>query len=131
MPLKKELIYIDGSNKTDDIVSYRFIGLGFNKDKCAVKFKNNDKEYLYSANKVKIVQSAVNNEKSNNLFQYLNQIANTVGLTTEEGKNILADSYSKITFIPEYSILANFLNEVQPVAKKLVNRLKYFRLGSI
>jgi superfamily I DNA and/or RNA helicase len=129
MPLKKELIYIDGSNKTDDIVYYRFIGLGFNKDKCAVKFKNNDKEYFYSANKVKIVQSAVNNEKSNNLFQYLNQIANTVGLTTEEGKNILADSYSKITFIPEYSILANFLNRILPKANSLNKQIELFPFG--
>lgn len=116
MSLKEELIYIDGNNRTDDIVSYRFIGMGFIKDKCAIKFKNKDTEYFYNANKVKIVKSAINNEKSTNLFQYLNQIADTVGLTTEEGKNILADSYSKITFIPEYSILANFLNREQPTA---------------
>ena len=129
MPLKKELIYIDGSNKTDDIVSYRFIGPGFNKDKCAVKFKNSDKEYFYSSNKVKVVQSAVNNEESNKLFQYLIKIADAVGLTTEEGQNILADSYSKITFIPEYSILANFLNGTQPKANNLSNPIEIFPFG--
>ncbi|MEI8084924.1 MAG: AAA domain-containing protein [Paludibacter sp.] len=129
MPLKEELIYIDGNNRTNDIVSYRFIGVGYLKDKCAIKYKNIEKEYFYSANKVKIVKSAINSEKSSNIFQYLNQIADAVGLTTEEGKNILADSYSKITFIPEYSILANFLNEVQPVAKKISNPIEIFPFG--
>jgi Superfamily I DNA and RNA helicases and helicase subunits len=129
MPLKEELIYIDGNNKTDDIVSYRFIGLGFNKDKCAVKYKSNNKEYLYSAAKVKIVKSAINSEKSNELFQYLNQIADTVGLITEEGKNILADSFSKITFIPEYSILANFINGVQPTANNSSKPIGIFPFG--
>ncbi|MBV5314104.1 MAG: AAA family ATPase [Prolixibacteraceae bacterium] len=129
MPLKQELIYIDGNNKTDDIVSCRFIGVGFNKDKYSIKYKSNNTEYLYSANKVKIVKSAINSEKSNNLFQYLNHIADTVGLTTDEGKNILADSYSKITFIPEYSILANFLNRVQPTANNFSNPIEIFPFG--
>src|SRR5574344_2753092 len=114
MTLKNELIYIDGNNRTDDIVSCLFIGMAFIKDKCAIKYKNNDTEYFYSANKVKIVKSAIDTEKSKNLFQYLTQIADTVGLTTEEGKNILADSYSEIEFIPHYSILANFLKGEQP-----------------
>ncbi|MBN2745362.1 MAG: AAA family ATPase [Bacteroidales bacterium] len=129
MPLKKELIYIDGNNKTDNIVSCRFIGLGYMKDKCAIKFKNNNTEYFYNANKVKIIKSAINSEKSNNLFQYLNQIADTVGLTTEEGKNILADSYSRITFIPEYSILTNFLNKVQPTANNISKQIEIFPFG--
>lgn len=123
------MIYIDGNNKTDDIVSYRFIGMGFNKDKCAIKYKRNNTEYFYSANKVKIVKSAINSEKSNNLFQYLNHIAGTVGLTTEEGINILADSYSRITFIPEYSILANFLNGVQPTANNFSKPIELFPFG--
>lgn len=129
MALKRELIYIDGKNRTDDIVSYRFFGMGFVKDKCAIKFKNNDKEYVYSANKVKIVKSAINSEKSNNLFHYLNQIADTVGLTTEEGKNILAGSYSKITFIPEYSVLSNFLNRVQPTVNNFSKSIEIFPFG--
>jgi superfamily I DNA and/or RNA helicase len=129
MPLKKEQIYIDGINRTEDIVSYRFIGMGFIKDKCAIQYKYNDTEYFYSANRVTIVKSAINCERSNDLFHYLNQIANTVGLTTEEGKNILADSYSRITFIPEYSILANFLNRVQPTTNNLSKPIEIFPFG--
>lgn len=110
MPLLKELIYIDGIDKTHEIESYRFFGKGFIKDKCAIKFKSNDNEYTYHSNKINIVKSAISTEKSNNIFQYLKHIADAVGLTTEEGYNILADSYSKISFIPEYSILSNFLS---------------------
>ncbi len=129
MSLKEELIYIDRNNKTNEIVSCRFIGMGFMKDKYAIKYKNNDAEYFYSANKVKIVKSAINSEKSKDIFQYLNHIADAVGLTTEEGKNILADSYSKIIFIPEYSILANFLNEVQPTANNFSKPIEIFPFG--
>ena len=129
MPLKKELIYIDGNNRTDDIVSYHFIGRGYVNDKCVIRFKYNNKEYIYSANKVKIVESAINSEKSNNLFQYLTQIADTVGLTTEEGKNILADSYSEIEFIPHYSILANFLKGEQPKTNHFSKSIEIFPFG--
>lgn len=129
MALKKEMIYIDGNNKTNDIVSCRFIGIGFMKDKYVVKYKNNDTEYFYSANKVKIVKSAISSEKSNNLFLYLNQIADTVGLITEEGRNILADSYTKITFIPEYSILSNFLNKIEPTTNNFSNPIEIFPFG--
>lgn len=129
MPLKKELIYIDGTNRTDDIDSCRFIGTGFVKDKCAIRFKNNDREYVYSANRLKIVKSAINSKKSNYLFEYLVRIADTVSLTTEEGNNILADSYSKIEFIPEYSILGSFLNEKQPKADAVSKPIELFPFG--
>jgi superfamily I DNA and/or RNA helicase len=129
MSLKKELIYIDGINKTDTIAYCRIVGTGYINDKYVIKYKNTDKEYTYNANKVKVVKSAINSEKSNNLFQYLNQIADTVGLTTEEGNNILADSYSKITFIPEYSILGNFLNSVQPTATNFSKPIGIFPFG--
>lgn len=129
MSLKTELIYIDGKNRTEDIVSYSYIETGFKKDKYAIKFKNNNAEYFYNASKVEIVESAIKSEKSKNLFQYLNQIADTVGITTEEGKNILADSYSKITFIPKYSILSNFLNREQPTTNNFVKPIEIFPFG--
>ncbi|MDR1552866.1 MAG: hypothetical protein LBS69_05325 [Prevotellaceae bacterium] len=37
MSLKKELIYIDGKDRTDDIVSYLYHDNG-----CAIIFKNNN-----------------------------------------------------------------------------------------
>ncbi|MDR2064201.1 MAG: AAA family ATPase [Prevotellaceae bacterium] len=124
MPLKKELIYVDGEDRTDDISSYYFVS-----NRCFVTFKNNPKSYIYGYDRIKIVKSAINSEKSNNLFQYLNKIADTVGLTTEEGKNILADSYAKITFIPSYSILANFLNRIQPSENHFNKPIEIFPFG--
>ena len=124
MALKKELIYIEGEDRTDSVSSYSFVG-----NRCFVTFKNNSKSYAYGNNKVKIVKSAIDSEKTNNLFLYLNKIADTVGLTTEEGKNILADSYSKITFIPNYSILANYLNGIIPTAKHFNKPIYIFPFG--
>jgi superfamily I DNA and/or RNA helicase len=129
MSLKKELIYIDGENRTDTIASYHFVSTDHINCNYVIRFKSTDKEYTYGTNRVKIVKSAINSQKSNDIFQYLNQIADTVGLTTEEGKNILADSYSRITFIPEYSILANFLNRVQPTANSFNKRIEIFPFG--
>jgi superfamily I DNA and/or RNA helicase/very-short-patch-repair endonuclease len=124
MALKKELIYIDGEDRTDSISSYSFVG-----NRCFVTFKNNPKSYAYGNDKIKIIKSAIDSEKSNNLFLYLNKIADTVGLTTEEGKNILADSYSKITFIPNYSILANYLNGKIPTARHFSKPIDIFPFG--
>jgi len=84
MPLKKELIYIDGEDRSDSIASYSFVD-----DRCFVTFKNNSKSYAYGRSKINIVKSAINSVKSDNLFRYLNKIADTVGLTTEEGKTYL------------------------------------------
>ena len=124
MALKKELIYIDGEDRTDSISSYSFVD-----NRCFVTFKNNPKSYAYGNNKIKIVKSAIDSEKSNNLFLYLTKIADTVGLTTEEGKNILADSYSKITFIPNYYILANYLNRTTPTAEYFSKQIDIFPFG--
>lgn len=124
MSLKNEIIYIDGQNKTDSVLSYSFVD-----NRCFVTFKNNPKTYAYATNKIKVVKSAINSEKSKNIFQYLTKIADTVGLTTEEGNNILADSYSKISFIPNYSILANYLNKIQPTINNYVKPIEIFPFG--
>ncbi|GHU62569.1 DNA helicase [Bacteroidia bacterium] len=124
MALKKELIYIDGEDRTDSVLSCSFVG-----NKWLVTFRNNTKSYAYGSNRIQIVKSAIESEKSNNLFLYLNQIANTIGLTTEEGRNILADSYSKITFIPHFSILANFLNGKLPYTNSFSKPIELFPFG--
>ena len=105
MSLKRELIFIDEEDVTDKIEKYSFKG-----DRCVIVFKNSGKEFSYSKNRAKIVRTAVSGEKAFNVFNYLKEIADTVGLKTEEGDNILARSYAGITKIPADSILANFLN---------------------
>lgn len=49
MPLKRDLIYIDGKDETDRIEKYSLIG-----DRCLVVFKNNKKDFYYSKTKLQL-----------------------------------------------------------------------------
>lgn len=106
--LKSQAIYIDGKDRTDEVESYSFEG-----NKCLVTYKSNGKSYSYHQNKIQIIKSALQTQKAENIFSYFKDIAKTIGLKTEEGNNILADNYEKISFIPENSILSNYLNGKQ------------------
>ncbi len=88
---KSQALFIDGKDRTDEIESYAFEG-----NKCLVTYKNNGKTYAYHQHRIKIVKSALQSAESKSVFSYLKQIAEAVGLTTEEGTNILADHYDKI-----------------------------------
>lgn len=113
MSLKRELIYIDEKDETDRVVKYSYKG-----DKCVIVFKNSDKEFFYNKNRARIIRTAVSDDKAYNVFNYLQEIAETVGLKTDEGNNILSKSYDSITQIPENCILSSFLNGCLPVEKK-------------
>lgn len=105
MSLKRELIYIDEKDETDRIEKYSYKG-----DKCVITFKNNTKEFSYSKERAKIIRTAVSDEKAFSVFNYLKEIAETIGLKTEVGNNILSHSYDSISEIPESCILTSFLN---------------------
>lgn len=109
MSLKRELIYIDEKDETDRVEKYSYKG-----DRCVVVFKNNNKEFSYSKNRARIVRTAVSGDKAFNVFNYLKEIADTVGLKTEEGDNILARSYESISEIPKDCILSSLLNGTLP-----------------
>ena len=109
MSLKRELIYIDEKDETDRIEKYSYKG-----DRCVVVFKNNNKEFSYGKNRARIVRTAVSGEKAFSVFNYLKEIADTVGLKTEDGDNILAKSYESISEIPEDCILSSLLNSHLP-----------------
>ncbi|MGJ7030859.1 AAA domain-containing protein [Niabella hirudinis] len=124
MPLKRELIYIDDKDETDRIEKYSYKG-----DRCVVVFKNNGKEFSYSKNRAKIVRTAVSGDKAFNVFNYLKEIAGTVGLKTEDGDNILARSYDGISEIPENCILASFLNGSLSTGNRNATNLDFFPFG--
>lgn len=105
MSLKRELIFIDENKVTDRVEKYSYKG-----DRCIIVFKNNNKEFSYSKDRAKIVRTAVSGDKAFNVFNYLKEIADTVGLKTEEGSNILARSYDSISEIPNDCVLASLLN---------------------
>jgi len=124
MSLKRELIYIDDQDVTDKIEKYSYKG-----DRCVVVFKNSNKEFSYSRNRAKIVRTAVSGDKAFNVFNYLKEIADTVGLKTEEGNNILAGSYESISEIPEDCILASLLKGSLPAGKSKPASADFFPFG--
>ncbi len=105
MSIRRELIYIDEKDETDRIEKYSYKG-----DRCIVVFKNSNKEFSYSKNRARVVRTAVSGDKAFNVFNYLKEIADTVGLKTEEGNNILARSYESISEISEDCVLSILLN---------------------
>lgn len=121
LPKIKEMIYIDGKDRTDEIKSYSFEG-----NKCIVVFNYNGKSYSYSKNKIRIVKPPA---QTKSIFNYLKDIVDTIGLTTDEGNNILADSYSKITNIPKNTILSNYLNQKLPKKKTNISPIDIFPFG--
>ncbi|MBD3906882.1 AAA domain-containing protein [Chryseobacterium sp. Ch-15] len=122
--LKSKAIYIDGKNRTAEIESYNFNG-----EKCTVIYKNNGKSYSYNKSKIQIVKSTIQTKNAESIFSYLKEIAETVGLTTEEGGNTLAKSYERLSFIPENSILSHYLNQKQPERKEHPSPIEIFPFG--
>ncbi|TVQ49426.1 MAG: DUF2726 domain-containing protein [Saprospirales bacterium] len=105
MSLKRELVFIDGKDETDKIAKYSYKG-----DKCVIVFKNSSKEFHYGRNRAKIVKTAVSDDKAFKVFNYFREIAEVVGLKTEEGDNILAKSYDRITEVPKDCVLGSLLS---------------------
>lgn len=105
MSLKRELIYIDQEEVTNKVEKYFYRG-----DRCVVTFKNNSKEFSYGKNRAKIQRTALTDDKAYDVFNYLKEIAQSVGLKTDDGENILSKSFDTIDVIPESCILSDFLN---------------------
>jgi len=51
---------------------------------------------MVSADEIQIVRSCLTDQKSNNIFEYLKQIAYTLSLRTHTGSNKHGSRYSKI-----------------------------------
>jgi superfamily I DNA and/or RNA helicase len=124
MSIKRELIYIDERDETDRIAQYSYRG-----DKCIIVFKSSSKEFAYSRDRAKIIRTAVTGDEAFNVFNYLKEIANTVGLKTEQGNNILSNSYDSITEIAENCVLSNFLNGYLPEGDIPVMNPDFFPFG--
>ena len=124
MSLKRELIYINEQDVTDRVDKFSYKG-----DRCVVVFKNSNKEFYYGKNRAKIVRTAVSGDKAFNVFNYLKEIADTVGLKTEEGDNILTKSYNSISEIPEYCILSSLLNSSLTTGNSNSTNSDFFPFG--
>jgi superfamily I DNA and/or RNA helicase len=60
-------------------------------------------------NALRFVCSVLSMPKSKETFDYLKQVANTVGISGEDGNNILSNRYKKLDFIREDCALSNYL----------------------
>ena len=103
MARSKDRIIVKGEDKTDSIRFWRING-----NKVDITFTN-DKTYSYSANNVKIQHSALSNHFASDCFEYLKNIAKTVGLKDPLVGNILFNRYEKIDFIDPNGMLCAFL----------------------
>lgn len=83
------------------------------KDYSRIIYSTGYTELVFSR-QVKVIDSALNNPKSKDGFNYLKQLANEIGLCGPDGRNILADRYEKIDFVREDSMLAVLLNGELP-----------------
>ncbi|QIG88178.1 hypothetical protein G6R40_00235 [Chryseobacterium sp. POL2] len=86
--VRREALYIDNKDISDEIESYSFEG-----NKCVVVYKNSVKAYSYPQHRIKMVRFAIQSKRAGNIFYYLKAIAESVGLKTEECNNIFANSY--------------------------------------
>lgn len=113
MTLKRQLLYIDGKDVSRQVAHFVYEG-----NQCRVVFKNQSKAFYYSKNRARIVKTGLSKDKAFEVFRYLKDIAHTVGLKTEEGHNILARSYDRITEVSKDSILTSYLEGKGPTQIK-------------
>ena len=124
MPLKRDLIFIDDKDETERIERYSFEG-----DRVCIVFKNSDKEFFYSKSRAKVVKTAISGKNAFHVFKYLKEIADCIGIKTEEGHNILSRSYRSIEQISRDSVLSPFLKGILAVNKNGTNPPDFFPFG--
>jgi len=73
----------------------------------------------YLKSQLKIEKNCIFNENGMSYFEYFKSLADKVSLKTDDGKNILAGQYEKISFISEESILAAYLKPDNSVKQGL------------
>ena len=88
-------------------VKYGVIKVQVFDSMCRLIYKNERSE-LCSTENIKIIDSALNDQKCRNGFDYLKDIAEASGLIVDD-HNILAGHYKKIDYIRSDSVLASYL----------------------
>lgn len=102
-------IFLKGEDKTNSVCSFERIG-----NKYKVIF-NSGKTFIYNSQNVKIIESALCEDKPKDVFAYLVKVAEAIGLKAsfDDGKvlNLLANHYKNLGFISKDSLLGHFLTK--------------------
>ena len=117
-------IIVKGIDKTREILSFEQ-----KNDKVEIVYLSGEKTYSYLAEDVKIIRSALCDRIVKNIFDYLKEITQEVGLKDEKGGNILSNRYAKIDFVSENSILSAFLSGHLKSEKNKTSRIPIFPFG--
>ncbi len=123
MDSRDYIIYIDGKDRTKDIVSYE---QNSTASICKVKFHNSDKMYTYSAGRVKI---KANNVKDSDVFIYLKKLAKLNSLTGNANKKLLFNSYNRINHVNTKSVLYSYMNGFVASKRKITTGNLIFPFG--
>ena len=160
---EKQLIIINGKDKTDSIVSMNYTGDG----KCQICFEGSPKVYSYNScnirslkpvravdpssvivyvkgaswngvekildfgeyyrffydrkwsksytkNEVTLTRNCLAEGSSRSLFEYFKEIADAVGIVTEQGQNLLSLQYDRIKGISEETVLSKYFSKKLP-----------------
>lgn len=99
-------IILKGKDCTQKVRSIRHLPSG----KYEVYFTGDSRRFEYSPQNVRIIQSALNDKASNDVFSYYRLLAREIGLLTGNGHNILETYYNNVKFINPESILASYLS---------------------
>jgi len=100
-----ELIFVKGENLTNSIYSYRV-----DEPFVYVTYKNSEKVYPYSKEKIQIVYPYRESEDEKSPFEFIKNVVSIVGLKNDIGHNLLRSQFEKINFIRCDSILAAYLS---------------------
>jgi len=117
-------IFLKGEEATHKVVKYQRIGNRYN-----VIF-NNGKQYTYAAYNVKLIESALQDKKSKECFEYLKDIAGEIGLVNKQNnENILLGNYEKIKFIDKDSMLAKYISQTLSGKKQEIKQNIVYPFG--
>jgi len=74
-----------------------------------VRFENGT-EKSYKGTDLQVTSSCLADPASNNIFQYLQQVAAANALSGDDGTALLAKQYEKVRFVSDETVLATYLN---------------------
>lgn len=92
-------------------------------------FFENGKSYSYRVRDLIIEKNSLLNKNKNNCFEYFKHIAKLVSITTDDGKNILADQYEKMGFVSSDSVLSTYLQPEDQILKHTSSTYVYYPFG--